>query len=191
MSKEEAGLYGETLLSLGAYGKDALPSLLTMFKETKDKESRRNVIFAIQELKDKDIVAPLMEVIRDRTNDAELRAAAIRKVAFFGPAESFGELMELYQGEKDDLARYNLIDAIGKSRSQHAIPFLENILVTDPDSLSRSSAAHALGDIGGPRVESILLSALEKEKAPSVRGDIAYSLKKLTGKEHDWQKPRK
>ncbi|MDD5628858.1 MAG: HEAT repeat domain-containing protein [Elusimicrobia bacterium] len=188
MNRTEMGLYMATVLALGSYGKDALPELLQIAKETKDKEMHQRVAAAIAEMKEKDVVSPLLQVAKDREQDTDIRSVAIERVVALGASDSADELMEIYKSEKDKLMRCALIGAVGKARSESTIPFLETILFDDPDALVRGNAASALGDIGGRKVKRIVLSAWEKEKDLMVRADLATVLRKLTGKEYDWQK---
>lgn len=175
------------IVGLGKYGKDSLPELIKVRKESKDPIVRRFAEGSIQSIRDKDAVPQLMTLIHNKAEDSEIRGIAIEVVGRIAPAETLNEISGLYKDEKDSFARYKLIDAVGNSKSENAIGFLEEILRHDADEASRISAAHALEKIGGGKAVDILLDVFEKEKPSNLRMDLAFRLRTLTGKDYDWK----
>lgn len=173
--------------SLGAYGKDAIPGLLKIAKENPNKRLHKQIGYAIGEIKDKDSIPQLIEMVKDKTVAPEIRTKAIDVAGKIGGEDAIQELMKIFKEEKDYKSKVDLVIAIGHGKSTTAIPFLEAVLRNELDSTLRSSATTALERIGGTKATDVLTEALKTEIDNSVRERIAYSLKKLTGKDYDWK----
>lgn len=180
---EHVGLW----TSLGAYGKDAIPGLLKIAKENPNKRMHKQIGYAIEEIKDKDAVPQLVEVIKDKTVAPEIRTKAIDVAGKIGGEKAVQELMKIFKEEKDYKSKVDIVIATGHGKSATAIPFLESVLRNESDSTLRSSASTALERIGGERAINVLSEVLKTETDNSVRERIAYSLKNLTGKDYEWK----
>ncbi|HEY60553.1 MAG TPA: tRNA epoxyqueuosine(34) reductase QueG [Anaerolineae bacterium] len=72
----------------------------------------------------------------------------------------------------------NVVVAMGNSRNPEAIPSLVTTLYDNPDSLIRSHAAWALGQIEDNRVKIVLEKALKNENNSVVKREILAALEK-------------
>lgn len=179
-------LYG-VMWAFKRYGKDGLPDLLKLARTTKVEETKEWAISAIKGIEDKAATPQFMEIVRNKQEDPEIRKTAIESVGELDAKESYKELIEIYKTEKDEIAQHKLLRSIGASKSKMALQFLEETLVTDKIVSNRAVAAYSLSEIGDQEAVPTLLKALETEQDKETRMDIAYSLKRLTGKEYDWK----
>jgi len=93
-------------------------------------------------------------------------------VGRLGAKENVAELMEISKGEKNNSVRYNLIEAIGNSKSDTAIPFLPDFFhndVSPGSNLIQMRFAEAVTE--GTNV----LMAASKNLPPLIRTQLTLS----------------
>lgn len=187
-SKDDEWRIRGLIVGLGKYGKDSLAELLKLRKESKDGIVQHFAEGAIKTMDDKNALPQFMEIVRNKNEEIGIKSVAIEMVGKLGVKDSLEELISIYKQEKNRATKIDLIYALAKSKSENALPFLETLLQTETYPTLRSSAITAIERIGGPKAIDILTRAFETEKESSLRMDIAYSLKQLTGKDYDWRK---
>ncbi|MGB2844873.1 MAG: HEAT repeat domain-containing protein [Candidatus Aminicenantaceae bacterium] len=73
------------------------------------------------------------------------------------------ELGKILQGEKDPKMRRAIVEALGETESDDAVPFLEKVALEDKDKKVRLEAIDALEEIDTPKSRAALLRILKKK----------------------------
>jgi len=175
---------------LALYGKEALPDLVKLYKESSDTEVKDYARETIRQIRDKEAADELLNIVKDRSAEGELRETAIETLGTLRAEKVAGQLIELYAGESGYGMRSRLIGAIGKSNSNLVIPFLRKIIVQEPNILLRSRAMAALGEFRSSETISILTDVLKAGKELELKKDAASILHSITGKSYDLETGR-
>jgi HEAT repeat protein len=72
-------------------------------------------------------------------------------------------LSQLLKEEKDPEMRSDIVDALGETKSDEAVPILLDIAKTDAEIRVRTAAVAALGEIGTPKAREALMEILKKK----------------------------
>jgi len=80
-------------------------------------------------------------------------------------------LGRLFKEEKDPEWREKMVDALGGSESDDAVPLLLDAAKTDPEVQVRTAAVSALGEIKTPKARQALMDLLKGKKDAAGNAD--------------------
>ncbi|NES90228.1 HEAT repeat domain-containing protein, partial [Okeania sp. SIO2B9] len=107
---------------------------------------RSSVIYALGDIKSKEAVQPLINIITtDR--DSDVRSRAIDALGDIKSKEAVQPLINIITTDRDSDVRSSAIEVLGRIESKEAVQPLINIITTDRDSFFRFIAIEALGRI--------------------------------------------
>jgi len=111
------------------------------------------------------------------SDDPRRRGHALIEIMELGDPAA-GPYLYAHLAEPDDAVRCEVVEVLGWLRYRPAAPDLANVLLRDPDWLTRLCAAEALGELGvdSPAVVQALTTAVERDWASLVRSYAAEAL---------------
>lgn len=175
---------------LALYGKEALPDLVKLYKESSDTEVKEYTRETIRQIRDKDAADELLAIVEDKNNAYDLRKTAIETLGMMQAVEVAKPLIGVYKSEKNIFLKTAIIFTFGELKSEESFTALADILLHDSDPSSRESAAMVIPRTSNRQTQHILFQAMELEKSKLVKQAIASSLNKLTGKSYDLETGR-
>jgi hypothetical protein len=118
-------------------------------------------------------LAALSAILADASISADLRAEALDHLSRRGDPDSTGPLVREHLRDRDAPVRKTAIEAAGRLRDREALPILLSISGRVEDE-QKAAIAAALGRIGDPSAEDVLIRLLEGTHA--VRLEAATAL---------------
>ena len=161
--------YAETLRQEGSR---ATPELIEAFKD-KEKEPifRKMILEIIEEIKDKDTVEPLIEVLEDTAEDSHIRAEAAFTLGEIGDEEALNSLIEATENS-DETIRESAASGLGLLGGEEVIPILLNLLSDESDGV-RMSAGAALAHHKVAEALTKFTDLLKNDSNETLRGRAA------------------
>ena len=145
---------------LGQRHDDGATNLMNLYTRLTDDELKERVIFGVGQSRSVEGRKWLFDLARDDRNDVELRKKALFWAAQGGA--SAADLVQIYNGVKDQELREQAIFALGQSRDSTALDRLVDIAKKDSDPEMRKKALFWLGQRKDPRVAAILEQILSE-----------------------------
>jgi len=133
---------------------------MNLYTRLTDDELKERVIFGVGQSRSVEGRKWLFDLARDDRNDVELRKKALFWAAQGGA--SAADLVQIYNGVKDQELREQAIFALGQSRDSTALDRLVDIAKKDSDPEMRKKALFWLGQRKDPRVAAILEQILSE-----------------------------
>ncbi|GKS63561.1 hypothetical protein YTPLAS72_08650 [Nitrospira sp.] len=134
-----------------------LPSLVKALRSN-DWIVRMHAAKALGLIRHTDAVVPLIPLLQDKVKAVREEAAA--GLAAIG-APAIPSLVQALRHE-EWLVRLHAVEALGKTRSAHAVEPLLSVLFNDQDSAVREDAIRALGEIRDSNAVEYLLTAMRE-----------------------------
>ena len=140
---------------------DEVSSLLNQLKST-NADRRAEAAYALGETRDGRALEPLLETLRDPSEDGQVRMGAAYSLGFLGDVAAVDPLIETLREDME--MRTGIlaacIGALGELKDPRAVPILLEALSNRSDDwIYREMAARALGEIGDSRAVGPLISA--------------------------------
>ncbi|WP_407889577.1 HEAT repeat domain-containing protein [Scytonema sp. NUACC26] len=166
-------------------GKIAIPKLIAILQdEDAEEELRWYAARILGDLKSRDAIAPLMELLKNHENEEikEVAATALGQIGTISIAtltellvkEDIGENSSYHNPILTEETRLLAMKALACIRHKEIIPSLLSV-VQDPQVTIRVVAIEALSSFHDPRVPPVLLNALD-DVAASVRKEAVLGL---------------
>lgn len=157
--------------ALGYLGLEALPGL---FKAIEDPipDVRKTAAEALTNIGSEQAINALLKALED-TND-EVRSAVVWAIGYCGSENNVPRLIKSLSKDRYSGVRMNAARALGKIKSDTAVPALLKAL-EDSDYYDCESAVWALGEIGSDAAISALAKALEHANS-EIRWSVANAL---------------
>ena len=116
--------------------------------------------------------------------DPDLRVR-IRAADILGARQDAGAVslmtQRLFLSDTTSVEKLHLVAALGRiGDSQGTIPIIDYLGQADDDR-SRGTAVFALGEIGDPRANDVLIQTVTKDKSPMVRKLAQEAIEKIDG----------
>ncbi len=189
MKKEDGGFCGIAASVLSKMGEPGFKVLLEAV-ENKWQSLTENII-ELGKFNDERVIPVLKDILKDTSVSFDSRAEAGIVLSRFGDTTAVNFLLEMLESKESpyyEVARGNVIIALGKIRDKRATGKLIEMLQHDKDSFVRGVAADALGLIGDKSAVGVLKNALTDEDR-YVRAAAAWALKQITGKNYEYKNP--
>jgi HEAT repeat protein len=143
----------------------AVEDLIRLLKSTKEPAVQAAIIDALAETEASEAEIPLVELAR--TGNSETRRNAIEALAERaednrGTASAIQSLIAIYDSEKDERLKEEIIDVFGESRETPAFNKLMRIAAGDASVRLRKAALSAIGDSEHPGAVRFLEEILGK-----------------------------
>ena len=178
--------------ALAQCGSLAVPALIAALEDPKQ-EVRRGAIRTLNliGLEAKSAVSPLIKVLLDRSNQAEVRASAAYTLGNIRPQDknTASALLNVLKQDTNDDLRAGVIYAIGQNKitDRESVVILTNLLDGTDKETIRSFAARALGEIAEENKASVkpfavapLLKVIQNQDQDTViLAESVYALGKL------------
>jgi len=114
--------------------------LLRLYDAVPEVTVKKYVLAALGNRKDPRAVNKLAEVARS-ASDVQLRAQAIRAIPNRGEEQDLDLLLPLYDSERDNDLKGNLLQAIGQYQNRRAFQKLQQIVSNNAEPLERRKTA--------------------------------------------------
>lgn len=131
-------------------GPETLDELMSIYNADRNTEIRQKVLHSLSQTDDPRAQAKLSEIART-ADDPEVRQQAIHWIGQKGEA-ALDELAKLYQGERDNEVRSQILHAYSQIDSPRALDRLFETARSDENDELRQQAIHWLGQKAGERV---------------------------------------
>jgi len=144
-------------------------------------------------INDRRALPALLNILNDTSVSFDVRAEAGIGLSRMGDSTAVLVLLRMLENKESEfyeVARHNVIIALGKIGDERAVSKLIDITHHDKDSFVRRSAAEALGLISSRTAVLALEQALE-DSDKYVRAAAAWALKQITGKDYPYKDPPK
>jgi HEAT repeat protein len=150
-----------------------------LYQKLRDSERRVRIEAGYKLLAlEKPSISWLIDELKDE--DWHIRSSAAVLLANIGNTQSVIPLISALNDENDEV-RWDVVNALGRSKARNAVPALIEILRNDKVDYVRWSAATALGEIGDQRAVEPLINALADE-SKGVQTKTAEALGKTKDK---------
>ena len=121
-------------------GDNVVDELLRLYDAVPELTVKKYVLAALGNRKDPRALGKLAEVARS-ASDVQLRAQAIRSIPNRGEEEDLNLLIPLYDAERDNELKNNLLQAIGHYQNRRAYTKLQQIVSNSAEPLERRKMA--------------------------------------------------
>lgn len=175
-------------LALLMVGKGAVSPIISCALQTKDKKKAKICTHLIRGLKGRESAPALLKLARDRQYSREIRGNAIEALGYIGDSDSLEELKEVFESSEEFIWKVFIFSAFSQAKYAGGMSLALEAL-KDANPLIRTSAIRLLGEIGDESSVPVLQAARD-DVDRAVRHRAALALKKLTGKDYDWKKPK-
>jgi len=190
MKKEDGGACGTAASVLSKMGEPGFKALLEFTAKNK-RWVFPETVTSIGEFNDKRAIPVLKDILKDTSLSFDSRAESGVVLSRLGDTTAVTVLLKMLEDKESpyyEVARHNVIIALGKIRDKRATEKLIEMLQHDKDSFVRGVAADALGLIGNKSAVGSLENALTDEDR-YVRAAAAWALKQITGKDYEYKNP--
>lgn len=191
MKKEDGGACGTVASVLSKMGEPGVTALLQAAAN-----KWRPLTETVRELgkfNDKRAIPAFLDILDDTSLSFDARAEAGVGLSRMGDSTAVLVLLRMLESKESrfyDVARHNVVIAIGKIGDERAVYQVIDIMHHDEDGFVRQTAAEALGSIGSRTAVLALEQALE-DSDKYVRAAAAWALKQITGKDYSYKDPPK
>ena len=139
--------YHDYLNQLKVLGVDAFPYLRdVILNRDETVELRTALIQVVGGMKGDEPIGFLLGIFGSKSNEQILRNYAITSVRKSGDSRIFDTVRVVFDGEQGYPARYNLVQMMGETKDERAIPILTKALESDHDKQVRYLSAMALSN---------------------------------------------
>jgi len=159
-----------------------------IYSQSKNVALKKLAISRLRGLQDKNSLPAVLSALADE--DAEIKWLAVKALGEFGDSsciELLTKLLEIEKMKEWGGIATDIIRALGNIKDKKAVNILLNVLddVRYFGSMERSAAVVALGNIKAEEAVPILTERLQDlTEAESVRNNIIWALKNITGKDY-------
>ena len=189
MKKEDGGACGTAASVLSKMGE---PGFKVLLEAARNKwRPLTETVIELGEFNDKRVIPVLKDILKDDSLSFDSRAEAGIVLSRLGDTTAVTVLLKMLEDKESpyyEVARHNVIIALGKIRDKRATGKLIEMLKQDKDNFVRSVAAGALGAIKDESAVNALEDALTDEDR-YVRAAAAWALKQITGKDYEYKNP--
>jgi HEAT repeat protein len=121
-------------------GEPVVDELLRLYDAVPEIQVKKYILAALGNRKDPRALAKLVEVARS-ASDVQLRAQAIRSIPNRGDDQDLDVLLSLYDSERDNDLKNNLLAAVGQYQNQRAYRKLEQVVRNNSEPIERRKSA--------------------------------------------------
>jgi len=189
MKKEDGGACGTVASVLGKMGEPGVTALLQA--AANKRKPLTETVRELSKLNDKRTIPVFLDILNDTSLSFDARAEAGVGLSRMDDSTAVLVLLRMLENKESrfyDVARHNVVIAIGKIGDGRAVGKLIDIVHQDEDGFVRQTAAEALGLIGSRTAVLALEGALEDDDK-YVRAAAAWALKQITGKDYPYRDP--
>jgi len=191
MKQEDGGACGTAASVLSKMGEPGFMALLQA--ATNKWRPLTETVRELGKINDRRALPALLNILNDTSVSFDVRAEAGIGLSRMGDSTAVLVLLRMLENKESEfyeVARHNVIIALGKIGDERAVSKLIDITHHDKDSFVRRSAAEALGLISSRTAVLALEQALE-DSDKYVRAAAAWALKQITGKDYPYKDPPK
>ncbi len=164
------------------HGKDAADSIRDAKRKYNDADPRVRVqgLESLRYVDSPDVNSILFRGLSDP--DVRVRIKAIDVLGARGSTDAVPQMaQDLFLRETPAVEKLHLVAALGRIGDERgAMPIIEYLKDTD-DEASRGTAVFALGEIGNPSANDILIKTVSDDSSPMVRKLAREALEKIDG----------
>lgn len=161
-------------------GEESVKALMDLYAGSSDEDLKKQILFSISQNSSPLAKTKLLEIARSGDS------AALRKQAIFGLSQhrdgSFEDLSQLFDSERSDDIRDQILFAISQSRSDKSRAKLLEIARGSNSPEVRKKAIFWLGQGHGPETVTLLIELFDGEKSPEIKDQIVFSLSQCNDK---------
>lgn len=161
------------------YGESKLPyvvdELVQMLDTEGNQDVRATIALVLGNSEGKSVISVLANLLQD--NNPRVRANAVEAISNFGDECNVPLIIPLLN-DPNNRVKANAATALWKFGGLRMVHEMKDMLKGHEDKWSRSSAAYALGEMGGIHVVPALLDALN-DPMPEVRRNVIKALGKI------------
>lgn len=142
-------------------GDAAMDELMKIYATERDEEVKKQIIFSLKRMDTERARAKLYEIARNAGENAEVRKNALHWIGQSGDKQSLDFLVQMYDTEKDEDVKQQIIFAFSRTGDKRAIQKLIDIARRDPSIELRKQAIFWLGRTDDPDARKFLEDLLK------------------------------
>jgi HEAT repeat protein len=141
---------------LSQHGDAAMDELMRMYAAESNSEIKKQIVFALKRMGSPRALAKLYEIARSASEDTEARKDALHWIGQSGDPASIDFLIQMYDAEKADEIKQQLIFAMSRTNDKRAIRKMMDIARRDSSVDLRKQAIFWLGRSNDPEAQKFL-----------------------------------
>lgn len=161
-------------------GEEAVTALMGVYDGSSDEDLKKQILFSLSQNSSSLAKTKLIDIARSGGS------VALRKQAIFGLSQhrngSFDDLTQLFDSERSDEIRDQILFAISQSRSEKAHAKLLEIARGSSSIEVRKKAIFWLGQGRGADTAPLLIELFDGEKTVEIKDQLVFSLSQCSDK---------
>lgn len=159
-------------------GESVVDDLRAIYQSDRDEGIKQQILHALSEMEGAKARGVLLEVARNQSENASLRAAAIH---WLGERDesAFADLAQVYDADRNQQIRMQVLHAFSEMDDARAAQKLAQVARSDADAQLRASAIHWLGERSDDATVDELMKIYDADQSGEVRMQILHSFSEM------------